>query len=157
MSDQTSKQEIAEAVGRSFYARDKAAQALGITLEEIRPGFARMRMAVREEMLNAHGIGHGGFTFALADTAFAYACNAHNRTTLAQHCSITYLAPAKGGDVLTAVCAEVASSGRAGVYDVTVTDQSGALVALFRGHAREVKGRVVPVEGEATHQAGGER
>ncbi len=135
--------DLAQKVGEALMTRDHAAQRLGIVLEEIRPGQARMRMAVAHDMVNSHAICHGGLIFALADTAFAYACNARNRTSLAQSCTITYLASARAGDVLTAVCEEAASSGRSGVYDVRVVDQEGRLIALFRGQSRVVKGKIL--------------
>ena len=134
---------IAQAVGAAVGEGDLLAQALGITLAEIRPGYARAVMAVRPDMSNAAGICHGGATFALADTAFAFACNSHNTLTLAQLCAITYLCAAHLGDTLTAVAEEVSLAGRSGVYDITVTNQDGARVALFRGHSRQIKGRAV--------------
>ena len=137
-------QRLAEAVGRGMYARDVAAQALGIALLEIRPGYARVSMSVRPDMVNGHDICHGGLIFTLADTAFAYSCNAYNRTAVAQHCTITFLAPARRGDVLTAEAVEQARSGRNGVYDIKVTNQKGEVVALFRGNSRVIEGEVVP-------------
>ena len=137
-------QRLSEAVGRGMYARDVAAQALGITLLEIRPGCARMSMPVRPDMVNGHDICHGGLIFTLADTAFAYSCNAYNRTTVAQHCTITFLASARRGDLLTAEAEEQARSGRNGVYDIKVTNQKGEVVALFRGNSRVIEGEVVP-------------
>src|SRR5687767_6972195 len=95
-------QEIADRVGAAMYARDHAAQALGIALAEIRPGYARMTMRVRPDMVNGHAMCHGGFTFALADTAFAYACNSHNYIAVAQNANITFLAPGRQGELLTA-------------------------------------------------------
>ncbi|MGE5791295.1 MAG: hydroxyphenylacetyl-CoA thioesterase PaaI [Bacteroidota bacterium] len=123
----------AEAVGRAMYARDNAAHALAMTLEEIRPGYARMRMTVRPDMLNGHHLAHGGLIFTLADTTFAYACNSHNHVTVAQGATIEFLAPGKAGDVLTAEGHGQHSSGRTGVYDIKVTNQDGRTIALFRG------------------------
>ena len=123
----------AEAVGREMYARDNAAHTLAMTLEEIRPGYARMRMTVRADMLNGHALAHGGLIFTLADTAFAYACNSHNHVTVAQGATIEFLAPGKAGDVLTAEGHAQHSSGRTGVYDIKVTNQDGRTIALFRG------------------------
>jgi len=136
-------QRIAEAVGEAMYARDHAAQGLGIRLEEIRPGFARMTMTVRQNMLNGHETCHGGFSFALADTAFAYACNSRNHVTVAAGCDIVYPAAGRMGDLLTAVAEERHLRGRSGVYDVTVTNQNGEVVALFRGQSRRIQGEVV--------------
>jgi acyl-CoA thioesterase len=143
-AEKDASQRLAEAVGRGMYARDDAARALGIALLEIRPGHARMSMPVRPDMVNGHDICHGGLIFTLADTAFAYSCNAYNRTTVAQHCTITFLAPARRGDLLTAEAEERARSGRNGVYDIRVTNQKGETVALFRGNSRTIEGEVVP-------------
>jgi acyl-CoA thioesterase len=148
-TDKEAAQRLAEAVGRGMYARDVAAQALGIALLEIRPGYARMSMPVRPDMVNGHDICHGGLIFTLADTAFAYSCNAYNRTAVAQHCTITFLAPARRGDLLAAEAEERARSGRNGVYDIKVTNQKGEAVALFRGNSRVIEGEVVP--GLAAH------
>ncbi|HYD64413.1 hydroxyphenylacetyl-CoA thioesterase PaaI [Azospirillum sp.] len=136
-------QEIAEAVGRGMYERDWCAQAHGIELKEIAPGYAVMTMTVRKDMVNGHDICHGGMTFTLADTAFAYACNANNEVTVAAGCHITFPAPGKLGDVLTAVCREVHRKGRTGVYDVTVTNQDGVVTGIFRGQSATIKGAVV--------------
>ncbi|HEX6980728.1 MAG TPA: hydroxyphenylacetyl-CoA thioesterase PaaI [Alphaproteobacteria bacterium] len=127
-----------------MYPRDHAARALGIKLLEIRPGFARMSMEVRPDMLNGHDICHGGLIFTLADTAFAYACNSGNRVTVAQHCAVTFLAPARRGDVLTATAKERHRAGRTGFTDIDVTDQTGRLIAVFRGHSYQLNGEVVP-------------
>ena len=93
---------LAEAAGTAMYERDRASQALGMTLEEIRPGYARMRMRVREDMVNGHDICHGGLIFTLADSTFAFACNSYNHNTVAAGASIEFLAPARLGDVLRA-------------------------------------------------------
>jgi acyl-CoA thioesterase len=136
-------QATAEAVREAMYRRDRAAQALGITVEAIGPGTAVCRMAVREGMLNGHATCHGGLTFTLADTAFAYACNAGNRSTVALTCQISYIAPARQGDVLIASAREQSRTGRTGVYDVEVRREDGVTVALFRGQAYEVRGAIV--------------
>ena len=133
MNAPSDPQARAEAVGRELYARDTASQALGITLEEIRPGYARMKMTVRADMVNGHDLAHGGLIFTLADSTFAFACNSHNHVTVAQGATIEFLAPGKAGDVLTAEGHEQHSSGRTGVYDITVKDQDGRTIALFRG------------------------
>jgi acyl-CoA thioesterase len=133
MTADADPQAQAEAVGRAMYARDNAAHALAMTLVEIRPGYARLRMTVRPDMLNGHDLAHGGLIFTLADTTFAYACNSHNHVTVAQGATIEFLAPGKAGDVLTAEGHEQHSSGRTGVYDIKVTDQDGRTIALFRG------------------------
>lgn len=144
-------QQLADAVGRHMFERDSCAQALGMSLDAIGPGYARMTMAVRDDMTNGHKIAHGGMMFTLADAAFAYACNAYNHVAVAAGCDIVFPAAAKVGDVLTAACEEKHMRGRNGVYDVTITNQNGEVVALFRGHARRLKGTVVPEEDLSTH------
>lgn len=111
-------QALAERAAAAMYARDRATQGLGIELAEIRPGYARMTMTVRPDMLNGHATCHGGFIFALADSAFAFACNSHNRTTVASACAIDYLVPGRGGDRLCAEAIETWTTDRAGVYDI---------------------------------------
>jgi acyl-CoA thioesterase len=129
-----------------MYRRDRAAQLLGITVEAIGPGTSICRMLVREDMLNGHATCHGGLIFTLADTAFAYACNACNRTTVALSCQVTFIAPAHQGDVLTARAGEQSRSGRTGVYDVEVRRADGTVLALFRGQAYEIRGAIVQPE-----------
>ena len=139
-------QRLAELAGKTMYQRDPASQALGMALDAIRPGYARMSMRVREDMLNGHGTCHGGYIFMLADSAFAFACNSHNFNTVGAGCTIDYLAPGRAGDVLIAEAVEQALSGKTGVYDVVVTDQDGRRIALFRGKSHRVAGHVVPVD-----------
>jgi acyl-CoA thioesterase len=135
---------LADAVGRAMYAQDNASRALGMVLEEIRPGQARMRMAVRDDMINGHDVCHGGLIFTLADSAFAFACNAANHVTLAAAAEIHFMSPAKKGETLVAVARERAIAGRSGIYDVEVSEHaSGRLVALFRGRARRMDGKIV--------------
>jgi acyl-CoA thioesterase len=134
---------LAEKVGRAMMDKDQSARFLGVTLEEIRPGYARMAMTVTADMLNGLGMCHGGFTYKLADDAFAYACNSHNRNAVAINCSIAYPAAAWLDDRLVAEGVEVHRKGRAGIYDVTVTRQDGTVVALFRGHCRVIEGHVI--------------
>lgn len=134
---------LAEAAGAAMYERDRASQALGMTLEEIRPGYARMRMRVREDMVNGHDICHGGLIFTLADSTFAFACNSYNHNTVAAGASIEFLAPARLGDVLRATGLEQALAGRSGVYDIRVENQEGQLIAMFRGKSARIKGEVV--------------
>ena len=126
-----------------MYARDRAAQQLGIALDAIQPGAAVCLMAVRDDMVQGHGTCHGGMLFTLADTAFAYACNAYNRVTVALGAEIAFLAPARLGEVLTATARERSRAGRTGVYDVEVRNGEGTLVALFRGTSYETRGEVV--------------
>ena len=125
-------------------AADKASTALGITPVELRDGYALLRMTVTELMINGHGLAHGGFVFALADSAFAFACNGYNQRTVGHQAAITYVAPARLGDRLTAVARELSQQGRAGIYDVHVTNDRGEQVAEFRGHSRTVKGTHLP-------------
>jgi acyl-CoA thioesterase len=143
MSKPLATQSLAQAVGREMYARDHASQALGMTLEEIRPGYARMRMTVREDMVNVHAICHGGIIFTLADSTFAFACNSSNHATVAQAAAIEFLVSGKLDDVLTAVCEERHAIGRNGIYDVTVTRQDGKTIALFRRKSFRLTGHVV--------------
>ena len=138
------EERLAAAVGEAMYARDAASQALGMTLEEVGPGYARLRMEVRADMLNGHGTCHGGLVFALADSAFAFACNSHGVVTVAAGCSIEFLAPAREGDDLVAEAEELHREGRNGVYDVAVRRADGALVATFRGRSAATRGRVLP-------------
>lgn len=136
-------QALAELAGKTMYERDPASKGLGMTLDEIRPGYARMSMRVRPDMLNGHASCHGGFIFTLADSAFAFACNSHNFNTVGAGCTIDYLAPGREGDVLTAEAQEQALAGKTGVYDVTVTNAEGKTIALFRGKSHRVSGTVV--------------
>jgi acyl-CoA thioesterase len=139
----TDAQSIADAVGAGMYARDRAAQDLGIALDAIQPGAAVCRMTVRDDMVQGHGTCHGGIVFTLADTAFAYACNAYNRVTVALGAEITFVAPARAGEALIARARERSRAGRTGVYDVEVRSGEGTLVALFRGTSYETRGEVV--------------
>ncbi len=135
-------QALAELAGKTMFERDPASQALGMLLAEIRPGYARMTMPVREDMLNGHRICHGGFIFMLADSAFAFACNSHNHNTVGSGCTIEYLAPGRLGDTLTADAQEQALAGKTGVYDVKVSNQEGRIVALLRGKSHRIGGMV---------------
>ena len=138
-----SPEEIAERTAKLIERDDRACRWLGIALEEVRPGYARMAMRVAEHMVNAQNVCHGGLVFALADSSFGYACNTHNQRALAASCSIEFLAPAHAGDRLSAEAIEVARAGRSSVYDVRVTNQAGQSVALFRGKAATVRGHWV--------------
>jgi acyl-CoA thioesterase len=136
--------ELARQVGAAMFAVDTASQALGMRLEEIRPGYARMSMHVRSDMLNGHGIMHGGLTFALADSTFAFACNSYNINAVAAGCSIEFLRPAHLGECLIAEAQETIVQGRHGVYDIRVRGDDGTLVAVFRGKSAQIKGTVLP-------------
>ncbi len=128
-------QELAEASVRAMYDKDRASRALGMRVLEVRPGAARVRMKVRPGMANGHGICHGGYIFALADSAFAFACNSHGAATVAAGATIDFLRPAKVGDQLVAVAVERSRARRTGVYDVTVHNQHEDTIALFRGRS----------------------
>ena len=133
-------QEIAQKSADLMWAEDQTARGHGIKLEWVGPGEASLSMVVTKAMTNGHGIGHGGFIFLLADTAFAYACNSHNQRCVAQHCSITYLRRASEGSRLSATAREVRRVDRSGIYDISVTDEDGAPIAEFRGMSRTVPG-----------------
>lgn len=135
--------DLARRVHSAMYARDRAAQYLGIRLMDIHPGFALMTMTVTPEMVNGHHICHGGLLFTLADTAFAYACNSYNKNTVASACHIDFLSSAKEGEVLEAEAIERSLSGRTGVYDVVVRTNHGRVVALFRGKSYRITGEVI--------------
>jgi acyl-CoA thioesterase len=138
-------QTLAELAGKTMFERDPASQALGMLLAEIRPGYARMTMPVRRDMLNGHQTCHGGYIFMLADSAFAFACNSHNHNTVGAGCTIDYLAPGREGDLLTAEATEQALAGKTGVYDIRVVNQEGRTIALFRGKSHRVAGMVAEV------------
>lgn len=139
-----SPQALAEACAEAMWSNDSTSQRLGMTIERIAPGEAILALEVTEFMLNGHGLAHGGFIFTLADSAFAFACNGYNQRTVGHQAAITYMAPARLGDRLTAVAREIHRAGRNGVYDVRVTNQDGAQIAEFRGHSRTVKGTHLP-------------
>jgi acyl-CoA thioesterase len=126
-----------------MWADDKASTGLGMALEEVAPGHARLSMTVRPDMVNGHGMCHGGFIFALADSAFAFACNSYGERAVAQHCAITFLRPATQGERLTAAAAERVRAGRSGIYDVRVTGNDGSIVAELRGHSRTIGGTLL--------------
>ncbi len=155
MSEEAVRQRFVEAVGRGMYERDHASRGLGIELENIRPGYACMRMTVREDMLNSRGTCQGGMIFSLADSAFAYACNARNEATVALSCFINFASAAHVGEELTAVAEERLRQSRTGIYDITVTGADGRVVAVFRGNSYRVKGEAVPgLNAGADEQAG---
>ena len=136
-------QSLAERVAARMFDADRASRALGMRIESVAPGRAEMTMTVRDDMLNGHAICHGGYIFLLADSTFAFACNSYNRNTVAQGCTIDYLAPARAGDVLRAAGVERSRTGRTGVYDIEVRNQHGKTVALFRGKSYRIDGHVV--------------
>lgn len=130
-----------EKIAKLMWHEDVASRSLGMTLDDIGPGSARLSMKISKSMANGQKVCHGGFIFTLADSAFGYACNSHNQRAVGASCSIDYLAPAFMDDHLTAQASEVLRSGRRGIYDVRVSNQNGETVALFRGHAATVKGK----------------
>ena len=117
-----------------------------VRVVEIRPGFARLAMLVRGDMVNGHRICHGGMVFTLADSAFAFACNSYNESTVAAAASIDFLAASFEGDELTAVATELWRTRRNGIYEITVTNQKGARIALFRGRSYRIDGHVVSTD-----------
>jgi len=123
---------------RKLYSTDRASQTLGMKIAEVRPGYARVTMKVRADMANGHGVVHGGLIFALADSAFAFACNSYGDPTLAAGATIDFLAPGIVGDELTATAQELWRGGRTGLYDVVVTRPDATVVAQFRGRSHRL-------------------
>jgi acyl-CoA thioesterase len=140
-ADTHSPQSVAEATRDAMCKDDRASRALGIQVLAVGPGSATLSMTVREDMLNGHDICHGGLIATLADSAFAYACNAYNEITVAAGFDVNLMASARVGDVLTASASELARSGRTGVYDVAVSNQRGEPVVAFRGRSYTMKGK----------------
>lgn len=136
-------QSLAEACASALWQADKASQALGMTVEKVGPGSCSVSMCITESMCNGHGTCHGGVIFTLADSAFAFACNSYNQNAVAQHCCVTYIAPATCGDTLTAKACELSAHGRNGIYDVAIENQQGIRIAEFRGHSRTIKGSLI--------------
>ena len=137
-----------------MFAADRASRGLGMRIVAVGEGTARLEMTVRDDMLNGHDICHGGFITALADSAFAFACNSRNQLTVAAGLTVDFLAPVRRGEVLTAVASEVSLRGRTGVYDMVVTNQDGVRVALVRGRSAALRGRtVMPVAGDGAQES----
>ncbi len=143
-TDRLTPQELAEACAKAMWEADHASRALNMVVDHVAPGEAVLTMTVTQEMTNGHGAAHGGYVFTLADSAFAFACNTYNQMTVAQNCSITYLAPGALGDQLTASAKEIFRKGRSGLYDVSVSRNDGELIAAFRGLARTVGKTLLP-------------
>ena len=135
--------ELANRVARAMLAAEGTGPAWGVVIEEARAGFARLSMTVRADMLNGHGIAHGGMIFALADTAFAYVCNGRNEKAVAAQAGIVFLGSAAEGETLVAEAEELAREGRSGVTRVSVRTSDGRAVAEFTGYSRTVGGAVV--------------
>ena len=133
---------LARRCAGAMWADDRASQQLGMRLESVSPGRATLSMRIRRDMTNGHGIAHGGPIFALADSAFAFACNSYNERVVAQACDIVFVAAVEEGDELVAEAVERTRFGRNGIYDVRVT-RGGEVVAEFRGRSRAVGGTVV--------------
>lgn len=136
-------QRIAEAVRDAMWRDDRASKALGMQVLAIGPGTATLSMTVRDDMLNGHDICHGGLITTLADSTFAFACNAYNEVTVASGFDVNLVTAARLGDVLTATASEVNKAGRTGVYDIDVRNQRGERVAAFRGRSYTLKGKQV--------------
>jgi acyl-CoA thioesterase len=136
MNNEVDPAALARACAEAMWNEDRASQSLGMAIESVAPGQARLAMRVADHMVNGHGLCHGGYIFALADSAFAFACNTYNARAVASHCDISFLRPAHLGDRLVADATERARAGRGGIYDVAVRRADGTLIAEFRGHSR---------------------
>ena len=134
--------ERADKSASAMWKNDNSSPWIGICLEEVDEGRATMSLQVEKHHTNGHGICHGGIIFTLADTAFAFACNSRNQSTVAQHNTISFVSPGTLGDTLTARAKEVSLSGKNGIYDATVTNQQGRVIAEFRGSSRAIRGQL---------------
>jgi len=143
---ESTAQQRAERAAAALFERDGASQALGMRIAAVRPGWARVVMRVRADMVNGHGVCHGGMVFALADSAFAFACNSYNESTVAAAASIDFLAGAHEGDELTAEAGELWRTRRNGIYEISICNQRGERIALFRGRSYRIDGQVVSEE-----------
>lgn len=133
--------EIARLSADAMWADDQASRGLGMQILDVGPGRARLAMTITERMVNGHGLCHGGFIFTLADSAFAFACNSHGQHAVAQHCTVTFLAPGRLGMRLVADANERHRGERSGIYDITVRNEAdGTVIAEFRGHSRTLPG-----------------
>ena len=138
-----SPEDLARACADAMWKEDGASQAMGMEILWIGPGEAVLTMIIKPDMVNGHGIAHGGFIFTLADSAFAFACNSHNERTVAAQCNISFIKPGKLGDRLVATAREISKTGRSGIYDVRVTVGETAIAEL-RGHSRTIGGTWLP-------------
>jgi len=141
--DADPRQRTAERAAETLYRGDAASQQLGMTIESCGPGRATVSMRIRPDMVNGHRICHGGLIFALADSAFAFACNSYGDNTVAAGAAIEFLAPGREGDVLRAIATERWRAGRAGIYEIEVQNQRDEIVALFRGRSHQIAGRLI--------------
>ena len=139
-------EELAKKTARVLWAGDAASQKLGMRIEDIGPGYARLSMVVSADMLNGHKTCHGGYIFTLADSAFAFACNSFNRRAVAHNCSIFFTRPGACGDCLTADARQREKFGRNQIYDVRVTNQNDDTIAEFRGCSQDIHGVHVELE-----------
>lgn len=138
--------ERAERVLAEMWDRDHASKWAGMEVTHIDAGAATLELTVETHHCNGHGICHGGVTFMLADSAFAFACNSRNQSTVAQHNVISFIAPGRLSDRLIARATELSLTGRSGIYDVTVTNQDGRKIAEFRGFSRAINGNLFDEE-----------
>jgi acyl-CoA thioesterase len=138
-----SPDDLARACAEAMWKEDDASKGLGMEILRIKPGEAVLAMTVKPQMVNGHGIAHGGFIFTLADSAFAFACNSHNERAVAAQGNITFVRPGRLGDRLIATAREISRTGRSGIYDVRVTVDD-VVVAELRGHSRTVGGAWLP-------------
>jgi phenylacetic acid degradation protein PaaD len=141
--DDEQRQRTAERSAQALWSGDAASRHLGMAIDSCGPGRAAVSMRIRPDMVNGHGICHGGLVFALADSAFAFACNSYGDNTVAAGAAIEFLAPGREGDVLRATALERWRAGRAGIYEIEVRNQRDELVALFRGRSHQIAGRLI--------------
>jgi phenylacetic acid degradation protein PaaD len=141
--DDEERQRTADRAAQALWRGDAASQQLGMAVDSCGPGRASVSMRIRPDMVNGHGICHGGLVFALADSAFAFACNSYGDNTVAAGAAIEFLAPGREGDRLRAIAVERWRAGRAGIYEIEVRNQQGELVALFRGRSHQTAGRLI--------------
>lgn len=134
--------ERAEKASQAMWQSDDASKWIGMKLIEVKEATATLELIVEKHHCNGHGSCHGGVIYSLADSAFAFACNSRNQATVAQHNTITYLAPGLLNDRLTARAVEASLIGRTGIYDVSVTNQNNEVIAEFRGCSRTIKGQL---------------
>ena len=137
---------LAKKIAKHLHGAENTSALWGLTFVDAGEGWARASLKIREDMLNGHGVAHGGVIFSLADTAFAWACNSRNVTTFAQGATISFLSKVEPGETLTAEAREVGAAGRAGVYNVRVTADDGRVVAVFQGLSRTGGGKVIDEE-----------